>query len=106
MTVHEDPTTGEPQGIKVPGFNKWPAFQSLDGGTFAFWAHPHQIYRPWITDEFMEGRKADKSVSEQQYLRLWENNWVTGEDMFIDIGLIDAAGERGLAAGFPPPGRM
>jgi hypothetical protein len=105
-TVNESPTSGLPEGIRIPGLEDLPAFRSEDSGIFAFWAHPGDIYRPWITPEFLEGRANDVSIPKQEYLRLWENRWVAGEDEFIDIGLIDAAGERGKLAGLPPIGRM
>jgi len=96
--VKPDPQKGdEPQGNKVKGLEDLPCYVSDDGRTFVYWDHVPRM--PWHTQEFLESRKTDKSIPAQEYLRLWQNRWVAGQDAFIDIEAYDALVVKGKAMG-------
>jgi hypothetical protein len=57
---------------------------------------------PWHTPEFMAEARRDPSLNgrEQEYLRIWENRWVTGLDAFIALETVDAAMAVGEEHGY------
>lgn len=86
-----------PTGIRIKGLEDLPCYVSEDGKTFAYWNHTPN--RPWHTEEFLESRRSDKSMRHHEYMRLWENRWVSGREEFISQTLIRQSEEEGRARG-------
>ncbi len=57
-----------------------------DPKTFFFWTHENLA--SWITPEYLATQK--ERLRPNTYLRLHENRWTSGEDLFIDIADWDA----------------
>lgn len=96
--VQPDEQTGEPTGTRVPGLEDLPVYQH--GSYLCYWDHEARM--PWHTPEFLEEARTDPSLRgrEQEYLRIWKNQWITGLDAFLPREVIDQAmvlgKERGL----------
>jgi hypothetical protein len=60
-----------------------------------YWDHVARM--PWHTPEFLEAARTDPTMKlrESDYLRLWHNQWSTGDEMFIDEAVL----ERGALEG-------
>jgi phage terminase large subunit-like protein len=56
------------------------------GGLLLYWTH--RFTAPWQTEEWREQMR--EQLRPNQYLRLVENRWVSGEESFIDMELWDA----------------
>jgi len=96
QTVAPDPDTGQPGGIRIRGLEDLPCFVSPDGRTFAYW-ETDALRVPWITQQFLDARKADPSIRAEEYARLWENRWTSSHGAFLPAGVYDracAAGDR------------
>lgn len=96
QTVAPDPDTEQPGGIRIRGLEDLPCFVSPDGRTFAYW-ETDALRVPWITQQFLDARKADPSIRAEEYARLWENRWTSSHGAFLPAGVYDracAAGDR------------
>jgi hypothetical protein len=93
--VKPDPHTGEEHGTKIPGLEDLPVYVSDDGSTIAYWDHEARM--PWHTPEFLEQARNDPSVQgrESEYRRLWQNEWSSGVEAFIEMDAVDRAIEKG-----------
>jgi hypothetical protein len=94
-----DLNTEEEGGTPIPGLEDLPVYISDDKRTLCYWDHESRM--PWQTPEFLARALADpiNQMRPEEYKRLWENRWVSGNDAFISMAFIDAAMEQGQARG-------
>jgi hypothetical protein len=93
--VKPDPHSGEEHGTKVIGLEDLPVYVSDDGSMIVYWDHEARM--PWHTPEFIEGARSDPSVQgrESEFRRLWQNEWSSGVEGFIEMEYVDRAIARG-----------
>ena len=98
-SVKPDPHTNEAMGQRVPGLEDLPVYLSDNGKTIVYW--DHELRMPWQTPEKLEEARTDPSVQgrEGEFRRLWLNEWSSGTEAFIEMGVIDRAMARGRERG-------
>jgi len=99
-TVDEDPDTQEARGNRVKGLEDLPCYVSDDGRTFAYW-NQDTPRMPWQTPEFIERARQDpiNKLRPEEFRRLWQNRWSTGNESFIQMDLVRSAMQRGKERG-------
>ena len=97
--VDPDPQTSEPRGERVKGLEDLPCYKNDETGYFCYWDEVPRM--PWHTEEFLEKARKDPSFKgrEQEYLRIWKNQWITGLDAFLPMEVIDQAINKGRSYG-------
>jgi len=91
-----DIITGEPTRPALKAAGGLPVYECAQ--TLGYWdTNPLRV--PWISQEFLDGVKADPAVSEPEYRRLWLNQWVTSENNFITPADLDLSTSNGASAG-------
>jgi hypothetical protein len=94
-----DPDTEEENGTRVEGLEDLPVYISDDKRTLCYW--DHECRMPWQTEEFIEQARNDpiNRMRPEEFRRLWENRWTSGNESFIDMNLWDQAAARGAEKG-------
>jgi len=87
----------EEQGTKIEGLEDLPVYISDDKSTLCYWDHEARM--PWHTKAFLARAKNDpiNRMLPEEYVRLWENRWTSGNEAFLDMALIDEANARAEA---------
>ncbi len=94
--LQPDVVTGEATRPILKAGNGLPVYEAPQ--TLCYWdTNPKRV--PWVTDEFLEGVRGDPAVSDAEYRRLWLNQWVTGENAFIQPSDLDRSAEEGARHG-------
>ena len=91
--VKPNPQTQEPEGERIPTLEDLPCYKL--GRTFVYWDHMARM--PWHTLEFLEDARDDPSLKgrESEYKRIWQNEWTTGLDAFLDMTVVDELCAKG-----------
>ena len=97
--VKPDPHTNEEHGRRIEGLEDLPIYLSDDNSTIVYWDHEARM--PWHTEEALNRAQTDPSMvgRESEYRRLWHNEWSSGVEAFIEMGVVDRAIARGEMAG-------
>ena len=99
-TVNEDPDTQQARGKRIKGLEDLPCFVSEDGQTAAYW-NQDTPRMPWQTPEFIERARKDplNKLRPEEFRRLWQNRWSSGNESFIDMALVRDSMQRGKERG-------
>ena len=64
-----------------------------------YWDHIARM--PWHSQTFLHEAKNDPAVKgrESEFRRLWQNEWTTGAEAFLDMTVVDARMEEGESLG-------
>ena len=96
--VKPDPYNAqEKHGTKVLGLEDLPCYYK--DRYFVYWDHIARM--PWHSQTFLHEAKNDPAVKgrESEFRRLWQNEWTTGAEAFLDMTVVDARMEEGESLG-------
>lgn len=71
----------EPLGQRVVGLEDLPIWYLESSKTLVYWSHEPRM--PWQTSEFMESQRNAPGMRPSTFRRLWQNYWVSSEEVFI-----------------------
>ena len=97
--IYEDVVKPDPysptvkNGQKVPGLEDLPCYTK--DRYFVYWDHEARM--PWHDVKFLSEARNDPAVKgrESEFRRLWQNEWTTGAEAFLDMAIVDARMDEG-----------
>lgn len=87
----KDGKEAEPLGQKIPTVEDLPIWYVPASKMAVYWSHTPRM--PWLTDAFIESQRSAPGMRPTTFRRLWCNEWVSSEDIFISPEQWDALDE-------------